>query len=240
MSPVQTRTLILPKSRRSLTYELEHKAVKNLNLRIRLDGTVHLSVPAKTATAAAERFLLDREDWILSALSRMEKRSEAHPQGESVGDSLPYLNRSIEVLWKTGTPARVEADMEHLRLTVTLPDPTDPAMRAAAIETFEKAETEKLVTVLVKRYHPLFAARGIPYPKAIRVKVMNTRHGSCSSAKGYLNFSSRLCEYPLSFMEYVVVHELCHFIEPNHSDRFWREVERVLPDWREREARGKR
>lgn len=237
--PVQTRTLILPKSRRPLTYELECKAVKRLNLRIRQDGTAHLSIPRSTTIAAAEQFLRDHEDWVLAALARMEKRAEAHPTGESVGDSLPYLGGKLEVVWKTGAPARVEADMGNRRLTVTLPDTTDTDMRAAAVETFEKTETRKLVTTLVKRYHPLFATRGIPYPKAIRVKVMTTRHGSCSSAKGYLNFSSRLCQYPLAFVEYVVVHELCHFLEANHSDRFWREVERVLPDWRERERLGK-
>ena len=236
---MQTRTLILPKSRRSLTYELERKAVKRLNLRVRSDGTVHLSIPKRTTVAEAEAFLRDREEWVLGALSRMEKRAEAHPTAETVGDSLPYLGGKLEVVWQVGTPARVEANMAEGRLTVTLPSPADPEMRAAAIETFEKAETSKLVTALVERYYPLFAARGVPYPKAIRVKVMKTRHGSCSAGKGYLNFSSRLCEYPIAFIEYVVMHELCHFLEANHSDRFWREVARVLPDWEARERLGK-
>lgn len=236
---IQSRTLTLPHSRRALTFELERKAVKRFNLRVRRDGTVHLSVPTRTTVAAAEQFLRDHEEWVLAALARMEKRAEAHPQAEAVGDSLPYLGGRLEVVWRSELPARVEADMVNRRLTVFLFDPYDPEMRAAAIETFEIAETRKLVTALVERYYPLFAARGVPYPKAIRVKVMTTRHGSCSAAKGYLNFSSRLCQYPLPFAEYVVVHELCHFLEANHSDRFWREVARVLPDWEARERLGK-
>ena len=239
MSPIQVRTITLPKSRRTLTFELERKTVKHINLRVRRDGTVHLSIPKRTTVAEAEAFLCDREDWVLAALSRMEKRAEAHPPAEAVGDSLPYLGGKLEVVWQHGLPARVEADMVNRRLTITLFDPTDPEMRAAAIETFEIAETRKLVTALVDRYYPLFASRGVPYPKAIRVKVMKTRHGSCSAAKGYLNFSSRLCEYPVAFIEYVVVHELCHFLEANHSNRFWREVARVLPDWETRERLGK-
>ena len=165
----------------------------------------------------------------------MAERADKHPLGDAVKDTLPYMGGTLEVVWQTGTPARVEADMDKGRLTVTLSDLTDPALRAAAIETFEKAETKKLVTALVDRYHPLFAKRGVAYPKAIRVKVMKTRFGSCSSSKGYLNFSSRLCQYHPAFVEYVVVHELCHFLVPNHSDKFWREVERVLPDWKERD-----
>ena len=129
--------------------------------------------------------------------------------------------------------------MENRRLTVVLPDIADPELRAAAVETFEKAETRKLVTDLVDRYFPLFAARGIPYPKAIRVKSIRSRFGSCAPATGSLNFAARLCEYPLPFVEYVVVHELCHFLEANHSGQFWAEVERVLPDWRERAALGR-
>jgi predicted metal-dependent hydrolase len=236
---IQTRTITLPQSRRALTFELERKAVKRFNLRVRGDGTVHLSVPKRTTVTDAEAFLRDHEEWVLGALARMEKRAEAHPQAEAVGDSLPYLGGKLEVVWRTGASPRVEANMDEGRLTVTLPNPADTELRAAAIETFEIAETKKLVTALVDRYYPLFAARGVPYPKAIRVKVMKTRHGSCSSAKGYLNFSSRLCEYPVAFIEYVVVHELCHFLEANHSDRFWREVARVLPDWEARERLGK-
>ena len=235
----RTCTVTLPHSGRVLTYELERKSVKNLNLRIRRDGTVHLSIPRRTTLTAAEAFLTEREAWILQAIARVEKRAAAHPTDSTVGDSLPYLGGHMEITWREGSPARVEADMNNRRLTVTLPDPHDSELRTAAIETFEKAETKKLVTALVDRFYPLFAARGVPFPLHIRVKHIKSRFGSCSPTTGSLNFAARLCQYPLPFVEYVVVHELCHFLEANHSDRFWREVERVLPDWRERERLGK-
>ena len=232
-------TITLPHSGRTLTYELERKSVKNLNLRIRRDGTVHLSMPRRTTLAAAEAFLTQRETWILEAMARVEKRAAAHPTDGAVGDSLPYLGDRMEITWQEGSPARVEADMDNRRLTVTLPDPHDSELRAAAIETFEKAETAKLVTSLVDHFYPLFAARGVPFPKHIRVKHIKSRFGSCSPTTGSLNFAARLCQYPLPFVEYVVVHELCHFLQANHSNKFWREVERVLPDWRVREKLGK-
>ncbi len=235
----QSREITLPRTGRTLTYELERKSVKNLNLRIRRDGTVHLSIPKRTTIAAAEEFLQCHEDWIIAALARMEKRAEVPPADRSIGDSLPYLGDTVEIIWREGSPARMEADMQNLRLTVTLPDTNDPVLRRAAVETFEKTETERLVTALVARYHPHFAARGVPYPKHIRVKHIKSRFGSCAPATGSLNFAARLCQYPLPFIEYVVVHELCHFLQANHSDVFWREVERVLPDFREREKMGK-
>ena len=136
MSPVQVRTLTLPRSRRALTFELERKAVKHINLRVRRNGTVHLSIPNRATVSEAEAFLRDHEEWVLGALSRMEKRAEAHPGAEAVGDSLPYLGGKLEVVWRSELPARVEADMVHRRLIIFLFDPYEPEKRAAAIETF--------------------------------------------------------------------------------------------------------
>ena len=232
---VTTRSIVLPCGGYTLTYELERKPVKYLNLRVRRDGTVHLSIPTRTTIAAAERFLVEREAWILSALARVERRAERHPPADGTEDSLSYLGQPMEVVWQRGPSPRTEADGERRRLTITIPDTDDTAMRAAAISAFEKAETERLVGALVARYHPLFAARGVPYPKTIRVKHVKSRFGSCAPQNGSLNFAARLCRYPLPFVEYVVVHELCHFLEANHSARFWAEVARVMPDFRERE-----
>ena len=70
-------------------------------------------------------------------------------------------------------------------------------------------------------------------PTSVRINRAETRFGSCS-AKNTLNFSCFLMLYPIAAVEYVVVHELCHIKEHNHSRSFYREIERVLPDYRER------
>lgn len=70
-------------------------------------------------------------------------------------------------------------------------------------------------------------------PVSVRINRAQTRFGSCS-AKNTLNFSCFLMLYPIEAVEYVVVHELCHIKEHNHSREFYREVERVLPNYRER------
>ena len=89
----------------------------------------------------------------------------------------------------------------------------------------EKARA--LVTEKVQYYAPLI---GVTYNQ-IAIRAQHTRWGSCSS-KGNLNFNCLLALVPIEVLDYVVVHELCHRKELNHSDRFWNEVANILPDYK--------
>ena len=92
------------------------------------------------------------------------------------------------------------------------------------IEQLREQERE-LVTERVRYYAPII---GVTYGQ-IAIRTQHTRWGSCSS-KGNLNFNCLLALVPAEVLDYVVVHELCHRKELNHSARFWAQVERVLPD----------
>ena len=93
-----------------------------------------------------------------------------------------------------------------------------------------REQTRKAVTERVAHYAPIV---GVSYNR-ITIRAQRTRWGSCSS-KGNLNFNCLLALVPPEVLDYVVVHELCHRKELNHSARFWKEVERVLPDYRVQE-----
>jgi predicted metal-dependent hydrolase len=105
------------------------------------------------------------------------------------------------------------------------PEP-DAAARAALI-----ARAKAELPGKVARY----AAVMDVCPAGISITGAKTRFGSCS-AKNRLSFSWRLMQYPEKAVDYVVVHELAHILEKNHSPAFYRHVQAVLPDWRERRA----
>jgi len=81
-----------------------------------------------------------------------------------------------------------------------------------------------------KRLQVLNHHYGFAY-KRVAIRNSSSRWGSCSQ-KGNLNFHYRLLQLPLELADYIIVHELCHLAELNHSDRFWSRVAEVVPDWK--------
>lgn len=102
-----------------------------------------------------------------------------------------------------------------------VPKLTEAELRALAEEALEDLPKR------VERYAELL---GVTVGR-VTVRCQKTRWGSCSS-KGNLNFNCLLMLCPMEVRDYIVVHELCHRIEMNHSPRFWEQVERVLPDYK--------
>lgn len=100
-----------------------------------------------------------------------------------------------------------------------------------------RAHMEKLRPVLSHRAAYYAGQLGVDYGR-ITIRDQKTRWGSCS-ARGNLNFNWRLALLPEELLDYVVVHELAHRLEMNHSERFWAQVGRVLPDYKERRKRLK-
>ena len=118
----------------------------------------------------------------------------------------------------------------------------------AAIERFEKRtkdsirekeysreETEAVFRSVLARVYPPFGERGVPFP-ILKIRHMKSRWGSCIPSKRTVTLNSRLMNYSVRCIEYVVVHELCHFFEPNHSVRFYARMTEMLPDWKERKT----
>lgn len=206
-------------------YELARKKVKNLNLRVRPDGSVAVSVPAGVSLAQADAFVASRAEWILRAIRNLE----AHRPAD--GHLAALLGRGVpfDVL-----PAeQVSVEARRGRLVLLLPPEISPEQ---GIEEFRRQKAPPVMRRAVQLAQARFAAEGISLPavQQLRITAMKSRWGSCVPAKGRLALNVHLMKKPFACIEYVAVHELCHLPAPNHGPGFYRLMDQVLPDHRQR------
>ena len=95
---------------------------------------------------------------------------------------------------------------------------------------------KEILTEKVKEYASRLAPLGVRTPE-LRFRRMKTRWGSCMPQKGVVTLNLRLLEVPEEAMEYVVLHELCLLLQPDHSRAFYELVARWMPDWKERKKK---
>ncbi len=216
-----------------IAYQLTYKKVKHVNIRVKADGTVSVSAPQRVSRAQIETILTQRGDFILGALEKYAALEQAAPQ------ELHY--RSGDALWFLGTPCMLTVQQgrgdwvertEH-GLLLTVRDPENEAQRAKAVEDFYKALCLEITTRLVHQIQPILEHLGVPVPE-VKVRSMTSRWGSCKPSGKRVTFARQLIEAPLPCVEYVVWHELVHFIHPNHSPAFYGVLATFLPDWKAR------
>ena len=91
-----------------------------------------------------------------------------------------------------------------------------------------KSRAEEKLREKMNRYAKVLGVT----PKSFRIRNYKSRWGGCS-VHGEITYNWRILMAPNRIVDYVVAHELCHLIEHNHAERYWKNVERVIPDWRE-------
>ena len=113
-------------------------------------------------------------------------------------------------------------------LVLNVPAGSTREERAALVESLYRAQFKAAVPPLLRRWQPVLGVAA----SGVTIRAMTTRWGSCNTRTGHITLNLRLVEKDPRCLEYVVVHELCHLIVPDHSRAFWNCVARRVPDWR--------
>ena len=210
-----------------LSIEVEKKRIKNLYLRVRRpDGTVCVSAPKTMPDAAIVRFVRTRMGWIerQRAATAAARENSADSDGPSV--TLSGRVYPLVVSYGAGKPrAAVCGDT----VAMTLPPDGDPATaRKTALVGLYRASLEARAPALLLAWA---GCMGVS-PGPLTLRDMTTRYGTCNTRTGRITLNLRLARYAPAFLEYVVVHELAHLIEPGHNARFYAVLDRYLPAWR--------
>ena len=218
---------------RTITYNLERKTVKNINLRIKADQSIYMSANYAVPDDVIENFLQSKSDYILNALAHYANMAKYAPQPKNYvdGESFRILGHDLRLKVIQGTRNAVESDESYIFLTVK--DTSNFELKKKTMDKWLKNYCNEILLAVCESIYPKFQKYGVDFPE-LRLRNMVSRWGSCQPKRKMLTFNILLVEAPLSCIEYVVTHEFTHFLQPNHSKKFYNQLAMFMPDWQER------
>ncbi len=218
---------------KEIQYDLERKKVKNINLRIKPDGSVYVSANNSISQEKIENFLKDRSEFILKALEHYKELQKYAPKPKKYvdGEHFRICGHDLRLKVFQGNKNYVDSDGVYIKLTVK--DVNDIKLKQKVMEKWIKEQCVATISMICEAVYPKFQKYGIVFPK-LKFRKMISRWGSCQPKRGSLTFNISLIEAPMTCIEYVVVHEFTHFLQPNHSKTFYAQLTMFMPDWSER------
>jgi predicted metal-dependent hydrolase len=190
-------------------------------------GVVMVVVPETLVQDRIVRLLDDKARWIKEKLAlHFHNHSKSDKQYVSE-ESFSYLGRNYRLKVNKGQYQPVK--LFRGRFTVTLRIGRDnPELIQDSLTSWYKQHAQAKLTEKAKRYADII---GVTYA-SVGIKLYKSRWGSCS-VDGNIDFNWHIIMAPNRIVDYVVVHELCHLIHHDHSPKFWKQVEGILPDYAE-------
>lgn len=218
---------------RVICYQLEWKNVKNLNLRIRKDGSVFVSANERVLCEEIDLFIQSKASYILKAIDHFREMAQykLQPKQYVSGETFYIQGRGLRLQVSQAKKDAISADGVYIFLEVK--DINNVDKKRHIVTRFLDQECKTVFSEVMEELYPLVKKYGIEKP-TIRIRDMETRWGSCLTKKRIITLNKRLLESPRICIKYVVMHELCHLIHPNHSKQFYSFLNMLMPDWKER------
>lgn len=218
---------------RTIEYILIRKSVKNINMRIKQDGEIMVSASPFVSVKYIDKFVLSNEEKIIKALDKYEKikKNTSKPLKYESGEKIYFLGEAYHLLLEKSAIEGVDKFGQFLILRVK--DPIDFKRKEKVMQKWMDYMKKEIFTDICKKMYPLVEPYGVKYP-IVKIRTMKSRWGSCQPQQGKITLNGNMIAAPREAIEYVVLHELAHFVHPNHSKNFYGFVESLMPDWKER------
>ena len=218
---------------RILGYEIHRKKIKNINLRIKPNLEVYISVPMNLHRDYIENFIRSKEEWIKSVLKKVENVKEKQKDFEyKNGEIHKFLGKEYNLTVKTGNFNAVSLKNNirpnEIILTVNenIFENIDEKKKIMEKWYFENAK--KLFLQFMEKWLEILDEN----VEKVAIKPMKTRWGSCNYVKRYINLNTELIKRTPFEIEYVILHELTHLKYPNHGRGFYNYIERYMPNYK--------
>mgnify|MGYP001946699580 CR=1 FL=1 len=212
--------------------EVTLKEVKNVHLSVHPPfGRVTMVAPRATRLEAARAFAISKLGWIRAQQENLRRQARETPR--------QFIERESHYLWGRRyllsvvvRDAKPQVTLDHRRITLSVRPSNTRAKRAEVMHEWHKALLHEAIPPLIRKWEPVLGVTVSRYS----LQRMKTKWGSCNHRAGTIRLNTELVKKPRDLLEYVVVHEMLHLIEPAHNERFQALLDHHYPAWREARA----
>lgn len=218
-----------------MEYRLIRSKRKTIAIKISLDNGIEVRAPLKASKEDIMKVIKDNEGWIRKTYEKIKKEaSKAIDLKYETGEKIYFFGKEIEIEVKEGLKCTISFNGEKFLFkmesdVLQVPHKREQMGRELYIAYLRQAGKKYLEL----RTRQLAARYGFKV-NTITIKNIKSRWGSCST-KNNINLNLRLMMADKKVIDYVIMHELCHTIEMNHSQNFWKLVESIIPDYKQSE-----
>ena len=216
----------------AIEYQLTYTGRETLAIHVLPDTQILVEAPLGSDFAEIEKRIRKRAAWILRQQRDFRRFSFDIPPRQYVsGETHRYLGKQyqLKIFQSEGAKEYVKMDREHILVCVK--EKNDTARVKKLLINWYRRQALKIYSERLETWFPRFERYNIKQPR-IFVREMRSRWGSCTAA-GKMTLNLKLVMVPKQFIDYIIVHELCHLVEHNHSQAFYALMSRIMPGWEE-------
>ncbi len=211
-----------------ISVDVVFKDIKNVHLSVYPPtGRVRISAPSRMSLDTVRVYAISKLDWIKQQQKKLRDQ-ERETKREYLDRESHYVwgeRFLLEVIEQEAVPS-VELTQSHMLLRVR-PGASEEKKRTV-VEDWYRKQLKKAALPLIGKWEQLLRVN----VEKLYVQRMKTKWGGCNSTKGHIRLNTELAKKPPECLEYIVVHEMVHLLEPTHSERFVALLDDQLPQWR--------
>jgi predicted metal-dependent hydrolase len=204
------------------------KNIKNIHLSVHPPtGRVRISAPARMSLDTLRVYAISKIDWI--------KKHQKKFQAQERETRRDYVDRESHYAWGRRYLLKLQeanrapsVDLRHTQMVLTVRPGAGREKREAVVTAWYRDQVREAVTPLLEKWEPVLGVQA----NRIIVRRMRTRWGSCTSGRRIIRLNTELAKKPPECLEYVLVHELVHLLEPSHNATFIGLMDNFMPHWR--------
>ncbi|MBM3701088.1 MAG: M48 family metallopeptidase [Actinobacteria bacterium] len=226
---------IIKYGKKNINFSLEREPRKTLKISVLPDLSIKVSAPYELSTENILSKVKGRAPWITKQIDYFKTFLPKEPPRQYIsGETHYYFGRQYRLKVVQATFQEVKLKGKYIFINSLQPE--NKTHTKVLLYKWYKFRAEEMFKMITERSNDKIKKYGIKVPH-IEVKIMKSRWGSCMHSKMKIGLNIELIKAPSHCIEYVIIHEMCHFKYPNHTKQFYNFLTLVMPDWEKCKAR---